>query len=70
MLQSWEKQPVSLPYDSLNLDVSNTGNCGSFFPDSSADGSVLVFSSDGTDLVVDDTKDARDIFSIANPFLP
>jgi Tol biopolymer transport system component len=55
---------------SLNLDVTNTGNGGSFFPDISADGRIIVFSSDASDLVVDDTNDARDVFSVANPFLP
>lgn len=55
---------------SLNLDVTNTGNGGSFFPDISADGRIIVFSSDASDLVVDDTNDARDVFSLANPFLP
>jgi Tol biopolymer transport system component len=55
---------------SLNLDVTNTGNGGSFFPDVSADGRILVFASDATDLVVNDTNNARDIFSVANPFSP
>lgn len=55
---------------SLNLDMTNTGNGGSFFPDISADGRVIVFSSDASDLVAGDTNDARDIFSVANPFSP
>lgn len=63
--QTGETQVVS-----LNLDVTNTGNGGSFFPDISADGRVLVFASDASNLVVDDTNDARDIFSLLNPFLP
>ena len=35
-----------------------------------ADGRILVFASDASDLVVNDTNNARDICSLSNSLLP
>ncbi len=55
---------------SLNTSVTTTGNGISLFPDISADGSLIVFASEATDLVVGAPAGIRSIFSAVNPLAP
>ena len=54
----------------MSLAPSGEADGNSYSPALSGDGHWIVFESDATNLVADDSNTLRDIFRVPNPFAP